>query len=152
MFLVVALEKLGRRFKNEKLLETLFYKWSDGDGLWPNYFNCSVFFLKINNVVSVLTIDEVNLAIISALIITFIQGSSMTIFRIEKLSLGKATLIQSLLIYFTLIFIYLINKWIKFTFVEVLIFTIIYWVGYLIIWLSIYLNIRRQIKNANLKL
>lgn len=123
-----------------------------GMGFGPIILTAVYFFLKINHVISVLTVDEVNLAIISALIITFVQGSSITIFRIEKLSLGKATMIQSLLIYFTLIFIYLINKWIKFTFVEVLIFTIIYWVGYLIIWLSIYLNIRRQIKNANLKL
>lgn len=108
--------------------------------------------LQAQHVITTLTINEVNLAIISTLIIAFVQGSSSAIFQTEHLSLGQATLIQSLLIYFTLIFLYLINGWIQLNSMVILIFSICYWLGYLIIWLTIFLIIRNQVKKANNRL
>lgn len=108
--------------------------------------------LHANHVITVLSVNAVNLAIISTLIIAFVQGSSSAIFQAEHLSLGQATLIQSLLIYFTLIFLYLINSWIQLNPLVILIFSICYWLSYLIIWLTIFLVIRNQVKKANAKL
>lgn len=108
--------------------------------------------LNLQNVINTLTVGEVNLAIISTLIIAFVEGSSGAIFQVEKLSLGKATLIQSLLIYFTLLILYGINSWIKLEPVVLIIFTIIYWIGYGIIWLIVFSIIKGNVRKVNEKL
>ncbi|MBD5429984.1 DUF3021 domain-containing protein [Lactobacillus sp.] len=108
--------------------------------------------LNSQNIIETLSVGEVNLAIISTLLIAFIEGSTGAIFQIENLSLGKATLIQSLLIYFTLLILYGINSWINFEPVVLLIFTIVYWIGYGIIWLIIFSIIKNSVQKVNKKL
>ncbi len=55
-------------------------------------------------------------------------------------------------IYFDYLVIYLINNWIKAQFIPLLIFTIIYIIGYLIIWTIIYRKVKSQVKQINQKL
>lgn len=108
--------------------------------------------LYSQNVIGTLSVGEVNLAIISTLIIAFVEGSSGAIFQVEKLSLGKATLIQSLVIYFTLLILYGINSWIELEPMVLVIFTIIYWIGYGIIWMIVFSIIKNNVQKVNEKL
>lgn len=104
--------------------------------------------LQLSKTVTNLSVAQVNLNIISSLILAFIAGGISAIFRVERISIGTATLIDAVVIYFDYLVIYLINDWIKAQVIPLIIFTIIYIVGYLIIWLIIY----HQVKNINQKL
>lgn len=104
--------------------------------------------LQLSKTVTNLSVAQVNLNIISSLILAFIAGEISAIFRVERISIGTATLIDAVVIYFDCLVIYLINDWIKAQAIPLIIFTIIYIVGYLIIWLIIY----HQVKNINQKL
>ncbi len=104
--------------------------------------------LQLSKTVTNLSVAQVNLNIISSLILAFIAGGISAIFRVERISIGTATLIDAVVIYFDYLVIYLINDWIKVQVIPLIIFKIIYIVGYLIIWLIIY----HQVKNINQKL
>lgn len=133
----------------KKFWKKFFLRGLTGMGFGPIILIIVNAFLQANHVITTLTINEVNTAIISSLMIGFINGSSTAIFQAEHLSLGQATLIQSFLIYFTLIFLYSINGWIQLSPMVIFIFSICYWLGYLIIWLTIFSIIRSQVKKAN---
>lgn len=104
------------------------------------------------NIVHSIPIPTLNLAIISSLLIGFIEGGIGVVYQIERLSLGKATLIQSLVIYVSLLFFYYINAWIPRNWSGFSIFSIIYWIAYGIIWLIIYQSVLRHVRKVNSKL
>lgn len=108
--------------------------------------------LQLSKTVTNLSVAQVNLNIISSLILAFIAGGISAIFRVERISIGTATLIDAVVIYFDCLVIYLINDWITAKAIPLTIFTIIYIVGYLIIWLIIYHQVKTQVKNINQKL
>lgn len=108
--------------------------------------------LQLSKTVTNLSVAQVNLNIISSLILAFIAGGISAIFRVERISIGTATLIDAVVIYFDYLVIYLINDWIKAQTIPLIIFTIIYIVGYLIIWLIIYHQVKTQVKTINQKL
>lgn len=108
--------------------------------------------LQVSNKLTTISISQVNLNIVSSLILTFIAGGISVIFRVEKLSLGMATLIDAIVIYLDYLIIYLINNWIEAHFIPLMIFTIIYIIGYIVIWLIIHRQIKTQIQKVNQQL
>nr|WP_278415825.1 DUF3021 domain-containing protein [Lactobacillus taiwanensis] len=95
---------------------------------------------------------EVNKNILSSLLLAFIAGGISAIFKVEKLSLGIATLINAIVIYLDYLFFYLFNNWGEMSFTPLIIFTICYIFGYIIIWLCIYHQVKIQIQKLNQKL
>ena len=95
---------------------------------------------------------EVNKNILSSLLLAFIAGGISTIFKVEALSLGIATLINAIVIYLDYLFFYLFNNWVEMSFTPLIIFTICYIFGYIIIWLCIYHQVKIQIQKLNQKL
>lgn len=95
---------------------------------------------------------EINKNILSSLILAFIAGGISAIFKVEKLSLGIATLINAVVIYIDYLFFYLFNDWVEMSFTPLIVFTICYIVGYVIIWLCIYHQVKAQIQKVNQKL
>ena len=91
---------------------------------------------------------EINKNILSSLLLAFIAGGISAVFKIEKLSLGIATLIDAVVIYLDYLFFYLFNNWIM----SLIIFTLCYIIGYIIIWLCIYHQVKTQIQKVNQKL
>lgn len=104
------------------------------------------------NIAHSIPIPTLNLAIISCLLIAFIEGGIGVVYQIERLSLGKATLIQSLVIYISLLFFYYINSWIPRNWSGFTIFSVIYWIAYGIIWLIIYQLVRNYVRKVNSEL
>ncbi|AEG40251.1 DUF3021 domain-containing protein [Lactobacillus kefiranofaciens] len=98
------------------------------------------------------SISELNGNIISALLLAFIAGGISAIFKVEKLPLGIATLIDAIVLYVDYLFFYLINDWIEKQPIPLLIFTVIFIIGYLIIWAIIYKQVKRQVQKINQKL
>lgn len=73
--------------------------------------------LQLSGIIISIPTSQVNLNIISSLILAFIAGGISAIFNVEKISLGVATLIDAIVIYLDYLIIYLINNWIKAQFI-----------------------------------
>ncbi|WP_308557194.1 DUF3021 domain-containing protein [uncultured Lactobacillus sp.] len=108
--------------------------------------------LQLSGTATSIPISQVNLNIVSSLVLAFIAGGISAIFKVERIPLGTATLIDAVVIYLDYLVIYIINDWIKTQFTPLLIFTIIYIIGYLIIWFVIYRQIQKQVTAINKKL
>ena len=64
----------------------------------------------------------------------------------------KATTIDFILIYFTLLMVYLLNGWMTPSWIVIGIFTLIFIIGYFIIWTIIYQSVKKSIKQIDAKL
>lgn len=95
---------------------------------------------------------EININIISSLLMALIADIIGAIFKVEKVPLGVATLIDAIVIYFDYLFFYLINNWISIMVTPLLVFTVIYIIGYTIIWLIIYKKVKSQVQKVNQRL
>lgn len=96
--------------------------------------------------------NEVCLAIISSYILAFVQAGASIFNQIEQWSVGKALFIHLSTLYLAYIVCYLINSWIPFEWMAILIFTIVFVVCYLIIWFIVYLIARNVSKKLNEKI
>ena len=105
--------------------------------------------LFMNGVVETLTVPQVVLAIITSMILAFISGGINVVYRIESLPLMKAILLHGVVLYMDYIIIYLVNGWLKRSIGPILIFTVIFVLGYFIIWLFIYHHIKRTTQAVN---
>lgn len=88
---------------------------------------------------------------VSTYLLGFIHAGT-SVFHEEDISIIKAMGLQLLFLYIAYLGSYLINDWIPFDWNVIIIFTLIFVTGYLIIWLTIYLIIRYRIKKLNQKL
>lgn len=95
---------------------------------------------------------QIFLAILSGYVIAFIHAGTSVFHQIESWSPLKSTTLQLLFLYVTYLGLYLLNSWIPFKLSVVLIFTGLFIVGYLIIWLIILLIVRKSVKRINKQL
>ena len=105
--------------------------------------------LRRQNLVQVLTVEEVCLGIFSLSALTFIAGGMNFIYQIERLPLMVAILIHGGVLYASYLATYLVNGWLEWGIAPVLVFTGIFVVGYLIIWAIIYSVIRKNTERVN---
>ena len=85
---------------------------------------------------------EVLIAIISTYLLAFIQAGASIFNQIETWPLSKSLLCHMGSIYLAYVLCYLVNSWIPFDAVVILIFTVIFVIAYLIIWLSVYFAVK----------
>lgn len=95
---------------------------------------------------------EVFLAIISTYILAFIQAGASVFNQIESWGVAKSLFCHLGLIYISYVLCYVINSWIPFEWIVLLIFTIIFVAVYLVIWLTVYLCIKATSKKFNKKI
>lgn len=95
---------------------------------------------------------QVFLAIISTYILAFVQAGASVFNQIEGWPLAKSLGIHLLSIYLAYVFCYLVNSWIPFEPVVILIFTGAFLVTYFVIWFTVYLIIKKASKKLNSKL
>ena len=96
--------------------------------------------------------SETSLGIISTYLLAFIQAGASIFNQVERWSVGKSMLIHLSVLYVTYVGLYLLNTWIPFEWVAILIFTGIFVAVYLIIWLTVFLAVRKTSKRLNEKL
>ena len=97
----------------------------------------------------VLSGTEVCIAIISTYLLAFIQAGASVFNQIENWPTAKSLAFHLISIYLAYIGCYLVNSWIKFDIMVIIIFTIIFVVTYFIIWFSIYFGIKATSKKFN---
>ena len=96
-----------------------------------------------------LTVEQVCLGIFSLSALAFIAGGMNTIYQVERLTLMVAILIHGLVLYISYLITYLINGWLDWGMIPVLVFTGIFLVGYVLIWVVIYSIIKNRTARIN---
>ncbi|MBR6072225.1 MAG: DUF3021 domain-containing protein [Acholeplasmatales bacterium] len=99
-----------------------------------------------------LTGFTVFLAILTTYIIAFVQAGSSVFNQIDDWSKGKSLFFQMTSIYIVYIGGYLINNWIPYKTEVIIIFTSVYVVTFLTLWLTVYFINKNVSKKLNDKL
>ena len=102
--------------------------------------------------VASLTPREVSVGILSVLLLAFIVAGMNAIYRVEQLPLMMAILLHGIALYATYILIYLFNGWLQEQLIPILTFTVVFVVGYAIIWLVIYSVTKHKTQKINVQL
>ena len=99
--------------------------------------------------VSTLTVHEVCIGILSLTALAFIAGGMNFIYQVERLPLMMAILIHGGVLYIGYLGTYLLNDWLDFGVIPIIVFTAVFVVGYIVIWAIIYSIIRRNTAKLN---
>ena len=96
-----------------------------------------------------LTPEQVSTGIFSLTALAFIAGGMNVIYQLERLPLMAAVGIHGAVLYAGYLATYLINDWLEWGAIPVLVFSGIFVVGYLVIWAVIYCIIRSRTARLN---
>lgn len=106
--------------------------------------------LDATGAVAVLNPGEVCLGILSITAMTFIAAGITVIYRVERLPLMMAILIHAGVLYLDYLLVYLLNSWLPGNAVGI--FTAIFFAGFALVWVVIFLCIRAKTKKLNEKM
>ncbi len=118
-------------------------------GIGPVVLSVLYLILQSQGIIEVLTVNQVCVGIFSLTALAFIAGAMNAIYQIEQLPLMVAVLIHGVILYISYLATYLFNDWLKWSPIPILVFSGIFIVGYLAIWLIIYSIIKRNTKKIN---
>ena len=118
-------------------------------GIGPLVLAVLYLMLQHRGVVQTLTVDQVCCGIFSLSALAFVAGGMNVIYRIERLPLMVAILIHGCVLYVSYLATYLLNNWLEWGMMPVLVFTGIFVLGYLAIWAVIYSVIKRNTAKIN---
>ena len=99
--------------------------------------------------IDVLSVQQASLGIFSLSALAFVAGGMNVIYHIEQLPLMLAVLIHGGVLYVSYLAAYLINGWMKWGTAPILVFSIIFVLGYLAIWAIIYSVTRKNTEKVN---
>ena len=111
----------------------------------------AVFYLVLQGrgVIEMLTVEEVCTGIFSLSALAFIAGGMNVVYQMERLPVMVAILIHGGVLYVSYLITYLVNDWLEEGTIPLLVFTVIFVVGYLAIWAIIYSVTRRRTAKLN---
>ena len=99
-----------------------------------------------------LSVEAVVIGIFSISALAFIVGGMNSIYQIERLPLMAAILIHGTVLYVSYLCTYLLNDWLDFGMVPILVFSGIFVFGYFAIWAVIYGIVQKSTASLNEKL
>ena len=135
----------------EKLLEFV-QRGLYACGLGPIVLAIVYLVLQQQDSLGLLTVNEVCRGIFSLTALAFIVGGMGVIYQIERLPLMVAILIHGCVLFASYLITYLVNGWLKSERIPVMMFTVIFVLGYLLIWVFIYIANRKNTARVNEKL
>jgi len=118
-------------------------------GLGPIVLAVLYLILQHSGVVKVLTVNEVCVGIFSLSALAFVAGGMNVVYQIERLPLMVAISIHGAVLYVSYLLTYLVNDWLDWGTAPILVFTGIFVVGYLLIWIVIYSIIKKNTDRIN---
>ena len=106
----------------------------------------AVLYLILNRlgILETLSADQVCTGILSLSARAFIAGGMNALYQIEQLPLMVAILIHGCVLYVCYLITYLVNHWLEFGKIPILVFSGAFIVGYFAIWAIIYTIIKRK--------
>lgn len=110
------------------------------------------FILEATGVAQSIAPSEAALGIVSLTLLAFLAGGVGTIYSIDRLAPAPAAFIHGAALYGGYLIVYLLNDWIPRNPAAIGLFTAIFFAGYAVIWLIIWLVVRRKTESINRKL
>ena len=105
--------------------------------------------LQGQGIVENLTVNQMCIGIFSISALAFLAGGMNAIYQIDRLPLTVAILIHGIVLYVSYLVTYLLNGWLNMGTTPILVFTIIFVVGYLVIWAIIYSTVKKNTDRVN---
>ena len=133
----------------KKYILEFFRRGMTACGIGPIVLAILYLVLQQEERLQALTINQVCLGIFSISALAFIAGGMNMIYQIEKLPLMVAISIHGGVLYISYLITYLVNDWLQWGVIEILVFSGIFIFGYIIIWMIIYSIIKRNTEKVN---
>ena len=110
-----------------------------------------VFYLIVQHqaAVRILTVNEVCLGILSLSALAFVAGGMNVVYQVERLPLMVAILIHGAVLYISYLATYLLNGWLEWGATPILVFSVIFILGYLGVWAVIYSITKKNTEKLN---
>ena len=121
-------------------------------GFGPIVYGTIMLILHLCNVDTTSNGLDIFKGILSTCIMAFIIAGISNIYQVESLSLVSKIMIHALSLYLVYLVFYLLNDWIIKDLKVIGIFSLIFFSGYIVIWIIIYIIERQKIKELNNKL
>ena len=118
-------------------------------GIGPIVLAIVYLILQQTAAVGTLSVNQVCIGIFSITALAFIAGGMNAIYQIERLPLMGAILIHGGILYIGYLGTYLLNNWLDFGVMPIVVFTAIFVVCYIVIWAIIYSIIKRNTAKLN---
>ena len=118
-------------------------------GIGPLILAVIYLILQHQGVVEILTVDQVCIGIFSLSALAFVAGGMNVIYQVERLPLMAAILIHGIVLYVSYLATYLINGWLERGMMPILVFTVIFVLGFLAIWAVICSIVKRNTDRVN---
>ena len=118
-------------------------------GFGPMILAVLYLILQKRAVLETLTVNEVCLGIFSLSALAFVAGGMNVIYQVERLPLMVAILVHGGVLYASYLATYLLNGWLEWGTTPILVFTGIFVLCYLAIWVIIYSITRRNTARLN---
>lgn len=106
-------------------------------------------FLHYQGVLETLSVEQVCIGIFTMSALAFVAGGMNVVYQIERLPLMAAISVHGGVLYLSYLITYLVNDWLEWGMIPVLVFTGIFLLGYLVIWAVIYTVIKRRTDKLN---
>lgn len=136
----------------KKFMKDFFLRGLVSLGFGPIVLSCLYLILHSANVIEILTVNEVCIGIFSLSALAFVAGGMNAIYQIEHLPIMVAISIHGGVLYVGYLCTYIMNSWLEWGLIPVLVFTAIFLLGYLLIWAFIFFATRISTKKLNKRL
>lgn len=118
-------------------------------GMGPIILAILYLILQQTAALDTLTVNQVCIGIFSITALAFIAGGMNAIYQIERLPLMVAILIHGSVLYISYLGTYLLNDWLVWGVMPIVVFSAIFVVGYVVIWAIIYSITKRSTEKLN---
>ena len=118
-------------------------------GMGPIILAILYLILQQTAAVETLTVNQVCIGIFSITTLAFIAGGMNAIYQIERLPLMVAILIHGGVLYVSYLGTYLLNDWLDWGVMPIIVFSTIFVVGYVVIWVIIYSITKSRTERLN---
>ena len=105
--------------------------------------------LGLTGVVINISVYEMVIGVLTISPLAFLCGGMTVVYQIESLGISKAITLHGITLYIAYAVVYLVNGWLKEGLISFIVFTIIFIVGYALVWLVIYLITRNGANKLN---
>ena len=133
----------------KKYVLEFFRRGLDACGFGPFILAILYLVLQQQTNLETLTVNQVCIGIFSISALAFLAGGMNVIYQIEQIPLMIGIFIHGIVLYFGYLVTYLLNNWLKQGFTPIFIFTVIFILGYLMVWIVIYIITRTNTEKLN---
>lgn len=118
-------------------------------GIGPIVLAIVYLILQQASAIETLSVNQVCIGIFSITALAFIAGGMNAVYQIERLPLMLAILIHGGVLYVGYLGTYLLNDWLDFGALPIIVFSAVFVVGYIVIWAIIYSIIKSNAAKLN---